>query len=226
MIKWVKYHFLHLNDKKWKITSIILITIVFLMFAYFGGIFDSKIERLLFRDRYLLEYEIETFTLLNILSIFLVLMGTKELYLLDEPHVLLLNKRKYLISKSISYLLFYFLIFFIFYFLYQIVIVLLYGFIKFNYDYLIHLLLNIFLIHSLTLLISGKTKSMLKMILMLIVFFILTKIEELNFYALNNIYLFFPIKTLKKPTEGYLHQVLISIFYYILAIFKHEKSIS
>lgn len=226
LIKWIRYHFLHLNDKKWKLTSLSLILVVLMMFLYFGGLLDGSIERILFKERYLFDYELETFTLLNVLIIIWVLMGTKEIYLLDEPHILLINKSKYLISKAVAYLLFYFIIFSLMYFLYQIVLVSLYGFMRFNYYFLIHLLLNIFLVHSVVLLISGKTRSILKMILLIIILFSLDQLKGLKLEYFKNISLFYPSLSQRRPNEGYLHIILISLFYYLLALFRHELSLT
>lgn len=222
MIKWIKYHFLHLNDKRWKITTIVVMVFVVVMILYLGGALDTEVERLLFRDRNLLELKYETFTLLNLLALIWVLMGTKEIFLLEEPHILLINKTKYLISKAITYLLFYLLLFMVFYGLYQLVVVYLYGFINFDYKYIIHLALNINLIHSILLLLSGKTKNIMKMILLIIVLFALDKLKEINNFTFNIIDMFYPLLSLDYPYNGYGHVILISIFYYILAIIKHE----
>lgn len=196
------------------------------MLLYFAGLFDGKIERLLFSERYLKEYERETFTFLNILIIILVLMGSKEIYLLDEPHILLINKRKYIVSKAVAYLFFYWIIFIVIYFLYQVVLISIYGFRQFNYYFLINLLLNIALNHSVILLISGKTKSILKIILFLMLLFLFNKVKEINISYISNLELFYPSLALSLPKAGYVHVILISVFYYALAFFKHEKSLN
>lgn len=224
MIKWVRYHFLHLNEKRWYWAIFWLVIVVVLLFFYFGGFLEAPLERLFFEKEYLFEYQVETFTLLNLLAIIWVLMGTKEIYLLDEPHIFIINKRKYIISKAIAYLIFYQLIFLLFYSLYQLVLVALFGFMNFDYSYLWHLLLNVFFLHGFVIFISGKTSSVIKMILLIVLLFSLDKLKGIDFRGVNLLSCFYPTLSLTKPKKGYLEIVLTGLFYYFSGFFKHENN--
>ena len=203
-------------------TILSLFIIVLVMFLYFAGIFDSKVERLLFKERYLNEYELETFTLLNFLSNIWILMSSKEIFNLEEPHILLINKRKYIISKVIAYLMLYLIVFISIYGIYQVVLVLMYGFVKFNYLYIIHLSLNVVLIHSFIVFISGKSKSVIKMVLLVVLLFALDQLKNTNLSYLKLIHFYYPTLTLIKPNFSYLHVILVSLFYYSCSFYKFE----
>lgn len=190
-------------------------------FFYLGGGFESYIERLLHLETYQLEYELETFTLLNLIMALFIITMSKDIFLLDEPHILLIHKQKYIASKIIAYLLYYLMMSIIAYGVYQVIYVLLYGFSRFNYNYLIHLLFNVTVIHGLATLVLGQGKALLKMIVVLIVYLLLDRLIQLNHPYMDIVHFFYPVKTLLMPKLGYLHSLLYIIIIYILAYHKH-----
>ena len=99
---------------------ILSLIFVVLWCFYLGGGFESKVERILNLKMYISEYNEETFKLLNILISFFIINLSKDIFILDEPHIFIISKKKYLITKIIAYLLYYFILICIFYAVYQL----------------------------------------------------------------------------------------------------------
>ncbi len=225
-MKWIKYHFSYLKDKKWMLILTLIFVALWIVFFYLGGGFESKVERILNLKTYIYEYEEETFRLLNILIAFFIINLSKDIFILDEPHIFIINKKKYLITKIITYLLYYFILIFIFYTVYQVIYIVLYGFNPFNYRYLTSLLINSAIIHGLTILLLGQGKAILKMILMLIMYLLLDRLLLLNYPFIEIINFYYPLTNLSYPMLGYKHIFLYVITVYILAFYKHYESFS
>lgn len=208
----------------------LILTLIFvalwIVFFYLGGGFESKVERILNLKTYIYEYEEETFRLLNILITFFIINLSKDIFILDEPHIFIINKKKYLITKIITYLLYYFILIFIFYAVYQVIYIVLYGFNPFNYRYLTSLFVNSAIIHGLTILLLGQGKAILKMILMLIMYLLLDRLLLLNYPFIEIISFYYPLTNLSYPILGYKHIFLYVITVYILAFYKHYESFS
>lgn len=204
----------------------LIFVVLWLVFFYLGGGFESRVERILNLKMYTHEYEEETFSLLNILISFFIINLSKDIFILDEPHIFIISKKKYLMTKIIAYLLYYFILIFIFYAVYQVIYIILYGFNPFNYRYLTSLLINSMIIHGLAILLLGQGKAILKMILMLIMYLLLDRLLLLNHSFIEIIYFYYPLTNLSYPMLGYKHIFLYVITLYISAFYKHYKSFS
>ncbi len=220
-MKWINYHFSQLKDKRWFLILSLIFLILWVLFFYLGGGFEHKLERILHLETYIYEYEQETFTLLNLLMAFFIINMSRDIFLLDEPHILLIHKPKYIVSKMITYLMYYLLMILIAYGVYQVMYVILFGFHRFNYTYIIHLMLNAFLIHGITILILGQGKAILKTIVILMLFLLLDRLVYLSHPYFEIMHFFYPIKTLNYPNLGYLHSVLYLLILYTLSYHKH-----
>lgn len=225
-MKWINYHFSNLKDKKWFIILSLIFLLLWGVFFYLGGGFDGRVERLLNSNTYQLEYEQETFMLLNLLMAFFIINMSKDIFELDEPHIMIINKQAYLMTKIITYYLYYVIMIISFYAVYQVMYVLLYGFNPFNYMYIFHLLINALCIHGFSILILGQGKAILKTILLLILFLLLDRLIYLNVSWLIIINFYYPLQTLKSPILGYWHVLLYAVILYILGYYKHHRLFS
>lgn len=225
MIKYINYHFLYLFNKKGLITLLLIFLLSFIVFFYLAGGFYSEAERLMLMSEYLYEYNKEAFMLINIILGFWIINSSKEMFIIDEPHVLIINKKKYIYTKIIAYYLFYMFICLFLYSIYQIVSLVLYGFRKFNYIIFVNLLFNISLTHLFILLISGSNKNILLTILLFISYMIVIGLYFINFNFVNIILFFYPFSNDLYPIYGYLHIVLINILLFTIVFYKHYTNI-
>lgn len=225
-MKWIRYHFSYLKDKKWLLILLSIFMLLFVIFFYLGGGFDPHVDVLLDINNYQQDYHKETFTLLSFVMAFFIIHMSKDIFQLDEPHIILINKRKYIITKMMTYWLYYVLMIISFYAVYQVIFIVLYGFYPFMYFYLYHLIFNATLIHALVVLILGQGKALLKTILLLIIYLILDRILLIEHPLMRVLVFFYPITNLGEPLFGYVHLILYSALIYIIGYYKHLQSFS
>ena len=226
MGKWIKYHFLFLMDKKWWLMVFVIALCLTLILGYFGSLYEPITERLLNYQEYSESYEKEAFIVINLLLSLWVFISSKELLCFEEPHVVTISKKKYLISKIISYLIFYLCITFLFYGIYQIIKCVSFGVNPFNYHFMLHLVLNVSIVHGITVLALGKSKSILVSILFTLLIVLLDRLTMFDNLLTKYITFFYPILDLNHPVYGYIHVLLMIVLIYFLAITKHLKSFS
>lgn len=191
------------------------------LFYYLANGFDSSLLRLLETKEYLTEFENEAFLICNIILSIWIIGSSKEMFTLEEDHILLINKSKYIRSKIIAYHLYYCFICLLLYGVYQIVTVYLYGFRPFNYRFILNLLINVSLIHLSVVLAAGRNKNIFLTMIYILVFLILNTLATIDFYKKDLLMLFLPLQTLSYPINGYLHIGFILIIYYLMGCYKH-----
>lgn len=221
MIKFIKYHLLYLFNDLWIILAIVLCLISGFLFFYFGAGFDSSLLRLLERDNYLKEFETEAFLVCNLILSIWVINATKEIFIINDPEIMLICKKKYVKAKIIAYLFYYCFISLLVYGMYQINVFFLYGAVKYNYHFIIHLLFNICLIHLIVVSFSGKSKNILLSVIYLICYLIFTTILKTDFYLKGVLEFFIPYLGLNEPNFGYIHNILFLLLLYYIASYKH-----
>ena len=193
---------------------------------YIGGFFEGKTELVLYVESYILEYNEESFQVLNLLFGFFIINASKEMLILEEPHILIINRKKYIISKAITYLIYYYILIILFYAVYQCVFVFLYGFHIFDYRHIGHLLLNATFMHGFTLLIEGKNHSFVKTIFLFILYISLDQINDIKNPFIKIIHFYYPVLDLNYPIFGYGHVMLMIVFLYSVALNKHVNNFS
>lgn len=221
MFKFIKYHLLYLFNNLWLLLSVIMIFISGFLFYYLANGFDSSLLRLLEAGEYLLEFENEAFLICNIILSVWIIGASKEMFTLEEDHILLINKSKYIRSKIVAYLLYYCFISFLLYGVYQIVTVHLYGFRPFNYQFILNLIINVCLVHLIVVLVSGRNKNIFLTMIFIIIFLIFNALGTLDFYKKDLLMLFLPLQTLSYPLNGYLHIILVLTLIYFIGCYKH-----
>lgn len=226
MGKWVYYHFLYLMDKKWWLMILIIAFFLTLILAYFGSLYEPVTERLLNYKEYSNSYELDSFIAVNLLLSLWVFISSKEMFCFEEPHVWIIHKRKYVVSKIISYLLFYIGVTLLFYGIYQVIRYVSFGLKPFNYAYIIHLVLNVTLVHGITVLALGKSKSILLTIMFSLLFVLLDRIYMFDHLITKYIAFFYPVLDLNYPIYGYKHILMMVLLIYYLGINKHLKFFS
>ena len=197
-----------------------------LILAYFGLLYEPVTERLLNYHEYSKTYEIEAFIVINLLLSLWVFISSKELFCFEEPHVVIISKKKYIVSKITSYLIFYLSITLLFYGIYQIIRSISFGINPFNYNFMFHLVLNVCMVHGITVLVLGESKSILVSILFALLIVLLDRLNMFDNLLTKYINFFYPILDLNHPVYGYIHVLLMIILIYSLAITKHLKSFS
>lgn len=221
MIKFIKYHLLYLFNDLWLLLAIIMCIVSGFLFIYLGNGFDSYLLRLLERQNYLKEFEQEAFLVCNLILCVWVIGASKEMFNINDPQIMIINKKKYITSKIIAYLLYYSFISLLIYGMYQIVVYFLYGVVKYNYDFIIHLLLNVSLVHLMIVCFSGKNKNILVTIIFIVIYLIVNTILQAEFYLKDILDFFIPYLSLKHPKMGYIHNLLMMMLLYIIASYKH-----
>lgn len=191
------------------------------LFYYLGYGFDHFLNRLLYYNEYLLEFETEAYLLINIILSVWIIGASKEMFTLDEPHILLINKKKYINSKIIAYLLYYLFITVLLYGVYQLIVILLYGYLNFNYLFLFNLLLNVSAIHLIVVLVSGNNKNIFLTMIYITVFLIINMTLNIDFKYQEYIMFFLPLQPLSYPVYGYIHNVLLLVLVYLFSYSKH-----
>lgn len=221
MIKFIKYHLLYLFNNLWLVLAFIMCIVSLFLFFYLGNGFDSGLLRLLESEVYLKEFESEAFLVSNMVLSIWIIGASKEMFIVDDPHIMVINKKFYVKSKILAYLLYYMFISVLIYGMYQVVVFMLYGVVKYNYSFLIHLLLNVLLIHLLVVLLSGNNKNILVMMIYIVCYLIFSTILRSEFYLKGALEFFMPYLSLSYPSFGYLHILLMSLLIYYLGSFKH-----
>lgn len=221
MIKFIKYHLLYLFNDLWIILAIVMCIISGFLFFYLGAGFDSSLLRLLESNNYLKEFEHEAFLVCNLILSIWVINATKEMFIINDPEIMLINKKKYVKAKIVAYLFYYCFISLLVYGMYQIIVFFLYGVVKYNYCFIVHLLLNIFLVHLIVVSFSGKNKNILLSMIYLIIYLILSTLLQTNFYLKGILEFFIPYLSLNSPSFGYIHSLLFLFLLYSIASYKH-----
>lgn len=221
MVKFIKYHLLYLFNDLWLLLSVIMIIISGFLFYYLGYGFDSSLLRLLETNEYLLEFENEAFLICNIILSIWIIGASKEMFTLEEDHVMLINKKRYKKSKIIAYLLYYCFISLLLYGVYQIITVSLYGLRPFNYRFIIHLIINVCLVHLVVVFASGRNKNIFLTMIYILIFLIFNTLTTIDFYRKDLLMLFLPIQTLNHPANGYLHVLFVLLIIYLIGCYKH-----
>lgn len=221
MIKFIKYHLLYLFNDLWIILAVVMCLVSAFLFFYLGAGFDSYLLRILEKNNYLKEFEHEAFLVCNLVLSIWIINASKEMFIINDPNIMVINKKIYVKSKIIAYLIYYCFISILVYGMYQVIVFLLYGTVKYNYNFIIHLLFNVCLIHLIVVLVSGKNKNMLLSVIYLTIYLMFNTIIQTEFYLKRAIYFFIPYLTLNIPQLGYLHNVLLLSLLYYLAAYKH-----
>lgn len=224
MIKFIRYHLLYLFNNLWIIFIFLIMLISGLMFYYLGGGFDSSSLRLLELNTYLIELEHEAFLICNIALSVWIIGASKEIFLLEEDYIMIINKKRYIKSKIIAYLIYYLFIGLLLFGSYQVICFILYGPVKFNYKFLINLMINISLIHFIVVLTMGKNKNILITIIYLFIYIMLFNLLNISFLYKDYIFMFIPLLNLSYPNNGYIHTLLIIYLLYFLSYYKHITS--
>lgn len=197
-----------------------------LILGYFGSLYEPVTERLLHYCEYSESYETDAYIVINLLLSLWVFISSKELFCFEEPHVVIISKKKYIVSKIVSYLIFYLCITLLLYGIYQIIKIISFGVNSFDYNFIVHLILNVSMVHGITVLVLGESKSILVTILFALLIVLLDRINMFDNLLTKYINFFYPILDLKHPIYGYIHVLLMIILIYYLAITKHLKSFS
>ncbi len=226
MIKFIKYHFLYLFNKKWLLFIAIISLLSALIFFFLGSGHLSEVERLLNMKELIKAYDYESFIVINLLIGFWVINAIKELFILEEPHILLIHKRKYIQSKIIAYTLFYFLVTLFIYSVYMSIRLILFGLRPFSNLFLFNLLLNILLIHLLMVVIGGKNKNILLSISLFIIFILINGLYFIDYWLLNMVLFFIPYLNFEYPLFGYVHTFLVILLLNVIAFYKHFSDLA
>lgn len=221
MIKFIKYHLLYLFNDLWLILAVVMCIVSAFLFFYLGNGFDSYLLRLLEKNNYLKEFEHEGFLVCNLVLSFWIINASKEMFIINDPNIMVINKKKYVKSKIIAYLIYYCFISVLVYGMYQLIVFILYGTVKYNYNFIIHLLFNVCLIHLIIVLFTGKNKNMLLSVIYLIIYLIFNTIMQTEFYLKSVIHFFIPYLNLNLPKFGYIHNILSISFLYHIASYRH-----
>lgn len=221
MLKFIRYHLLYLFNDLWILLAIIMMTVSSVLFFYMGNGFDSEVLRILEKKSYLIDFQNEAFLICNIILSIWIIGASKEIFVLEEPEILLINKPKYIKSKVLAYLIYYLFISLLLYGVYQIIVVSLYGIVKFNYIFIINLLINVSLTHLIVVLGSGNNKNILLTMIFIVIYLITNILQKTDFPFVNYFNFFIPILNLDYPTFGYLHEFLIMFLIYFIATHKH-----
>lgn len=221
MIKYISYHFLYLFNKKTILFLLGIFLLSFLIFFYLAGGFYSEAERLIMIAETLKEYNKESFLFINIIIGLWIINSSKEIFTLQEPHVVLINRQVYIYTKIIGYYLFYFFMCLFMYFIMQVALILLYGFRPFNYLILLNLIINILLTHLFILLVSGYNKNLLFTILFSVIYIIINGLYFINNFLIEIVLFFLPFLNHLYPIYGYYHLFLVIVLLFTLTIYKH-----
>lgn len=219
---WFRYHLYMLLKKKYVTLTSVLLCLVFFAYYYIGFGFESDTDRILNQKNYINTYTLESFELTRLFIMLIVVFLSKESIVTDDHLVKkMTDETKYIYYKQLTFIMIYTVFTILFFIVFQLVGLILYDLLILDYDFLVMLLTNALIIHTLVILLSSKNNHLWMSISIMIGYLIITRIQASDGIMSEIISFIMPFDMLKDGYLNKIHIALVSILY-IYAIYLRE----